>query len=106
MNKHRITLYLFFFPLVLAFGLWAQASGTLSGTVMNSAGAAVPNATVTITPVGGGAAQKALSGQDGQFSIAGLPQGTYQVEVESSGYKRTSVENAQLERHGSRERSN
>ena len=42
------------------------------------------------------ATQKVLTGQDGTFSIGGLAVGTYRVDVEIAGYKRTSQQNVEL----------
>lgn len=77
--------------------VWGQAvSGTLSGRVMTSAGAGVPNAAVTITNVDTAVSQRVLTGPDGAFSAAGLPPGTYRMEVETAGFKRTTVREIQL----------
>ncbi|MBZ5585709.1 MAG: TonB-dependent receptor [Acidobacteriia bacterium] len=83
--------------LLSAAAVWAQAvSGTLSGKVTSAAGAVIPNAAVTITNVNTNASQKVLTGPDGSFSIAGLAPGTYRVDVETAGYKRTSQQNVEL----------
>ena len=98
MNANRINvfIYILVLPLVLILGLWGQTGGTLTGTVNNAEGAAVPNAAVSVTHVGGGSPQRVLTDKDGKFTIAGLPPGAYTVEVEYSGYKRTSVQNIDL----------
>src|SRR4030081_1504219 len=67
MTTSRMNVF-FFLPLVLAIGLWAQTTGTLSGTVNNAEGAPVANAAVTVTPAGGGAPQKVTTGADGKFT--------------------------------------
>jgi Bacterial Ig-like domain (group 1). len=95
MSTSRINV-LFFIPLVLSIGLWAQTTGTLSGTVNNAEGAPVANAAVTVTPAGGGAPQKVTTGNDGKFAITSLTPGAYTVTVEYAGYKRTSVQNIDL----------
>jgi len=87
---------LFVLPLILIFTAWGQATRTLSGTVLNAEGASVPNAAVIVTPANGGSPQKALTDKDGKFTITGLPEGAYKVEVEYSGYKRSAVENIDL----------
>jgi len=86
----------FLIPFVLVLGLEAQTTGTLTGTVNSTAGTPVPNAAVTVTPVSGGASQRVLTGPDGTFTISGLPSGSYRVDIEYSGYKRSSVQNLDL----------
>ena len=93
MNTNRINVMLCILPLVLILSAWGQATRTLSGSVLNAEGAAVPNAAVTITPVNGGSPQRVLADKDGKFTIIGLPEGSYKVEVEYSGCKRTAVQN-------------
>src|ERR1051326_2652706 len=86
----------FLIPLVLILVAGAQTTGTLTGTVNSAAGTPVPNAAVTVTPVSGGASQRVLTGPDGTFTISGLPSGSYRVDIEYSGYKRSSVQNLDL----------
>ena len=101
MNLSRISfLLLFTLTFVLIPNLEAQTTGTLSGTVNNSAGAAVPSAAVTVTLVSGGAPQRVITGSDGTFTIVNLPPGTYRVDVEYSGYKRSSIQNVDLSTGG------
>src|SRR5579871_312557 len=83
--------------LTTAAAIWAQSvGGTLSGRITSANGAAVPSAAITVTNVNTNATQKALSGPDGTFSVSGLAPGTYRVDVETAGYKRTSQQNIEL----------
>ncbi|MBV9742848.1 MAG: carboxypeptidase regulatory-like domain-containing protein, partial [Acidobacteriia bacterium] len=78
-------------------GLWAQTvDGTLSGRITSADGNPVSNAAITVTNIQSNTSQKALTGADGAFSISALPPGSYKVDVESAGYKRSSQQNVEL----------
>ena len=77
--------------------IYAQTTGgTLSGTITSPSGAAVANAAVTVTNTSTNAAQRVLTAPDGTFTVSGLTPGTYKLEVESSGFKRTSQQSLDL----------
>ena len=67
--------------------LLAQVSGSFTGKVTNVQGKAVPNAAVTLTNAATNAKVKVLTGPDGSFAINGVPPGTYNLDVETQGYK-------------------
>lgn len=95
MQRRFVKLFLCFLVASVTY-VWAQAGGTLSGKITTAAGAAVPNAAVMITNTNTNASQRVLTGPDGSFSVAGLPAGTYRVEVESAGFKRMAQQNIEL----------
>jgi hypothetical protein len=67
--------------------VFAQAvSGNIAGTVQDPTGAAVPNATITITDLDRGTVYHIQSSSDGNFSQTHLLAGHYQVKVESPGF--------------------
>ncbi|MFB3825636.1 MAG: carboxypeptidase regulatory-like domain-containing protein [Bryobacteraceae bacterium] len=83
--------------ILLAPVLWSQAvNGTLSGKITTASGEGVPNAAVIVTDTGTNVSQRALTGPDGSFSIAGLAPGAYRVDVETAGFKRSSIQNVEL----------
>src|SRR4051812_18554460 len=85
--------------LLLAGGsfLWAQAvGGTLSGKITNASGSGIPNAAVTVTNTTNNISQKVLTGPDGAFTVSNLGPGTYRIDVETAGYKRTTQQNVEL----------
>jgi len=74
--------------LSIPVGLHAQQySGSITGAVTDSTGAAIPGATITITNVGTGAKVTQKSGGDGGFTFAQLPVGTYEVTVTQTNFK-------------------
>jgi len=85
----RLTLGLglaFFFGIA---SLWGQGNlGTITGTVTDPSGAAVPNAAVTSVNVATGISTKVESSSTGNYSIPLLQAGTYQVSVEAPGFKK------------------
>src|ERR1700733_8749358 len=96
------------FPFVLAVGiciclaamllgspLSAQSTfGSISGSVADASGSAVPDAQVTLTSTATSAKQTFTTGGDGLYSFVNLNPGEYRLEVEKAGfkhYKRESV---------------
>src|SRR6185503_10944293 len=62
-------------------------TGTLTGTVVDSSGSAVPGATVTATEAESAAVRTVVSNENGLFRIAGLNPGRYAVKVELTSCK-------------------
>src|SRR3984957_3355652 len=77
-----------FAALLLGSPLAAQStSGTISGTVADSSGSAVPDATVTLTNEGTAASDTFTTGPDGLYSFVNVNPGSYRIEVEKAGFK-------------------
>src|SRR5664279_4363142 len=68
------------------FGQSLGNAGTIQGTVLDSSGAALPNASVTIRNVVSGHTQSTLSTSDGTFRIANIPPNPYHLEVTVKGF--------------------
>ncbi len=61
-------------------------TGTFNGTVVDSSGAAVPGAAVTITNEGTRTVRSTTSNSVGSFSEVGLPVGNYEIKVAKAGF--------------------
>jgi len=79
-------LVLSLFVLCFSLSAFAQTSttGSIEGTVIDQAGAAVPGATVTVTSPNLISAQSATTDDSGHFRILSLPPGRYLVSVEAA----------------------
>ncbi len=64
-----------------------QTLGSINGTVTDSSGAVVQNATVKIHNVATGLEQTAKTRADGSFSVVDLPIATYSVTFSKDGFK-------------------
>jgi len=62
--------------------------GRISGTVKDSNGSAVPNATVTITNAATNLVRTVTTDEDGFYTATNLPVGTYTILVSRDGFKR------------------
>jgi iron complex outermembrane recepter protein len=66
--------------------LYAQSSGSLSGTVFDPRGVALPGADVTVKNEATGATQKKKSDNVGKYAFAGLAAGKYTVQIDAPGF--------------------
>lgn len=79
-------LYAFILSLAVSTAaVFAQGNGSITGQVVDALGAIVPNATVTITN-NAGFERTATSSESGQFTITGIPAGTYTVRVAATSF--------------------
>jgi hypothetical protein len=72
---------------LLALTAWADAGGSVSGTVKDASHAVVPNATVTATNIDTGVQEHVATNGQGFYSFPELPVGHYDISVEKSGFK-------------------
>ncbi len=96
MNKGRsvwaVLLVVAFICFVSASPALAQGTtGTLTGTVVDAQGSAVPGATVTATEAATTAVRSVVSNESGLFRIAGLDPGRYTLKVELTSFKPISI---------------
>jgi hypothetical protein len=77
--------------LLTAFVSGQSDRGTITGTVTDSSGAAVPGANVTVTNLATNANSTAVTTGDGVYSIVALQPGSYRVRIEKSGFKRAEI---------------
>jgi hypothetical protein len=79
------------FVLLLAFATrhtaWAQANGSLVGTVTDNVGAVIPGAKVTYTNLGTNDSKTAVSDAAGNYQFLQLIPGNYKLVVEQPGFK-------------------
>lgn len=66
--------------------VWAQSTGSLSGTVTDSQGAAVAGATVTLYARATNMRVTTATGAQGQYRFERLPEGDYVIEATSAGF--------------------
>ena len=79
-----ITLFLFL-SAVVAFG--QRDLGTITGTVTDAQGAAIPNAKVSITDNSTGVVHQNQTNEAGAYTVPALNPSTYTVKVEAAGFQ-------------------
>jgi len=82
---------------LLSLSLFAQRDlATLVGTVSDPAGAAVPNAKITISEDSTGLKYEVTSGNGGEYARPALKPGVYTITAEAQGFKRSVRKNIVL----------
>jgi hypothetical protein len=70
--------------------------GTILGVVTDTAGAAIPNASVTITDTATGTARETKTNGRGYYELFGLRSGTYTVIITAAGMSKTEIKDVIL----------
>ncbi len=63
----------------------ADTAAIISGSVLDANGGALPGVSLTLTPEKNGEERVSVSGNNGEFSFAGLPPGSFSLTVTSPG---------------------
>ncbi|MBZ5701410.1 MAG: TonB-dependent receptor [Acidobacteriia bacterium] len=99
MRSNHKTIAFLLAALLLGFsrGLPAQEiTGTLSGTVTDTSGAIVPDATVIVVRTETGAVRQTTTSSAGIFFFNSLPIGSYRMSVEKAGFKKYEASGIEL----------
>src|SRR5262245_64018702 len=85
----RFVLFLLSSDLIFpALPVRAQVTtATLVGQVRDTSAAVIPGATVVATHEGTGVAREAVTDANGEFVLSALPNGSYTVKIELTGFK-------------------
>ena len=95
-----MTPYLVFANLALAVGAWAQAtlgSASLTGTVRDASGAAVPGASVILTETARGLIRETQSNGVGAYSFPTIPAAVYSLKVTREGFDAYELKDVRIE---------
>src|SRR5437867_9446787 len=82
--------------LFVATNASAQFKASVQGTVKDTAGGLVPEATITVTNKETSSAQQVTTSGEGFYRVSGLAPGSYTVTVEKAGYKKKILENVSV----------
>jgi Carboxypeptidase regulatory-like domain len=86
-NVYDLLLPLLICTVLATFPAHAQLStATLNGAVVDQTGAAVPDATVTITNTATGVSRATATNQAGEYSVPALDPGKYNVTISKAGF--------------------
>lgn len=92
----RITVCVSVVCMLLTFRAQGQIFGTITGSVLDSSGAAIPNAPVVIKNLGTDNERVLKADSNGLFVAEALPVGTYAVTVSAAGFKSATRTGLQL----------
>ncbi|MGD9630499.1 MAG: carboxypeptidase regulatory-like domain-containing protein [Pyrinomonadaceae bacterium] len=83
------------FILAVTSAIGQSGTSSVNGTVIDGQGQVVAGATVKLVSTGQGTSRTATTDGSGAFSFTSITPGTYSLEIEASGFKRSFVRNVQ-----------
>ena len=93
---NSVPIFLFFILLSVASAS-AQVTGGLSGTVKDQNGGLIQGANVAVKNLSTNLSRNVVTNEDGRWTIAILPVGTYSVAYEKDGFKKSIVPSTEVE---------
>jgi hypothetical protein len=97
MMSSRAPLAVVFVFFALSLPAFGQAvKGSIVGTVTDSSGAGIPDASVTVTEVQTGISRSVPTSQSGAYVASNLSAGTYSVTITHPGFRKFSRENVDV----------
>src|SRR5580658_3152674 len=91
------TTIVFLLTFLSASFLYGQATGSISGTVTDTTGSAVPSAKVTVTVPAMGLSRTSTTNESGEYIVPLLGVANYTVQVELQGFQTAKAEGIQLQ---------
>lgn len=88
MYRLSVVILLFSSLLIPAARAQSAPNATLRGTVADNTGALIPDATISAKPSGNESAFTTTTNHQGEFSLSGLPAGTYILTVGQLGFNK------------------
>src|SRR5712691_3250818 len=94
----RIMLFFLLLGMIATSPAWAQLpTSTLNGIVTDPQGAAVAGAKVTLTNKATGLTRDVSTGSEGQYVLANLLPGDYDIRIETQGFATREFKDVRLE---------
>jgi Carboxypeptidase regulatory-like domain len=94
---HPIAVFVGLLTVLVAPFLFGQATGSISGTVTDPTGAAVPNAKVTVTAPATGASRTTITNESGEYIVPLLGVANYDVQVDLQGFQAAKASDIRLQ---------
>jgi len=96
MKSHRVLLQVVLLVVTFCGAAWAQ-TGSITGTVKDSSGAAVSGAAVVVASPDRGINRQTTTNSSGDYNESGLAPGAYDVTVTATGFKKYQAKAVKLD---------
>jgi len=96
MKSHQSLLRIALLVVTFCGAAWGQ-TGSITGTVKDPSGAAIPGAAVVVASPERGITRNTTTNSTGDYNESALPEGSYNVIVTANGFKKFQAKNVKLD---------